>query len=409
MGRIWVSLNRGVSVADPRVTANNSVPVMVRIESMSAGGDVIDPNGGPRLPAGIQSIVFDYTGTNMAVPERIKFRYKLDGSHEDWSDIVASRRVVYTNLGPGSYRFHIVASSSDGLWNGPETVIPFDIEPAFWQTWWFRVSCMAVCLLAALALYRIRVFHLTRQLNLRFQDRLAERTRIAQELHDTLLQGVLSASLQLDLAEEQLPDDSPAKPLLQRVLQLMRTVTDEGRNALRGLRAPQTDNRDLELAFSRLRQEFAVNEKIGFRVIVNSTARPVRPMIRDEVYRIGREALVNAFVHAQADSIEVEVEYASRYLRIMVRDDGRGIDPVVLHAGRDGHWGLPGMRERSEGIGASLRLRSRLGAGTEVELTVPGAIAFENESHRSISHWLPWFSREKFKPPANDKRRQARK
>ena len=242
---------------------------------------------------------------------------------------------------------------------------------------------------------------------MRFQERLAERTRIAQELHDTLLQGVLSASLQLDVAEDQLPEDSPVKPLLRRVLELMGKVTEEGRNALRGLRTTEAENRSLEMAFSRVRQEFTLDDNIGYRVIANNTARPVRPIIRDEVYRIGREALVNAFVHAQANSIEVEVEYASGHLRVLVRDDGRGIDPQVLHSGRDGHWGLSGMRERSEGIGASLKLRSRIGAGTEVELTVPSAIAFESGSRGPISQWLPWLNREKFESSATGKRKQA--
>lgn len=409
LGRIWISLNRGLSVADPKVTANNSVPVMVRIESMSAGENRVDPQKPPKLAAGVQSITFNYASTNLAMPERIRFRYKLDGFDRDWSHIVASRQIVYRNLDPGSYRFSIVASNSDGLWNGSETTVPFVIEPAFWQMWWFRVLCLAACSLVVLALYRLRMYQLTRQLNIRFQERLAERTRIAQELHDTLLQGVLSASLQLDVAEEQLPDDSPAKPLLRRILQLMGKVTEEGRSTLRGLRSPETDSGSLEVAFSRMRQELAIDGKVGYRVIANNIARPVRPMIRDEVYRIGREALVNAFLHARANSIEVEVEYAGRYLRVLVRDDGRGIDAQVLHSGREGHWGLSGMRERAESIGATLRLRSRVGAGTEVELTVPGAIAFESESHSPIPQWLSWLSRERFGAPAKNKRKRAKK
>jgi ligand-binding sensor domain-containing protein/signal transduction histidine kinase len=408
-GRIWVSLDRGLAVADPRVAIDNAVPGTVRIESMSAGGDQLDLQNPPRLPAGVESIVFNYAGGNLAAPERIRFRYKLDGSDRGWSDVVASRQVTYTNLGPGSYRFRVVASNSNGLWNGPETTVPFIIEPAFWQTWWFRLVCVAAVVLMIVALYRLRMYQMTRRLNVRFQERLAERTRIAQDLHDTLLQGVLSASLQLDVAEDQVPEDSPAKPLLRRVLQLMGKVTEEGRNALRGLRSSEADNRSLELAFSRVRQEFTLDDKIGYRVIANNIARPVRPIIRDEVYRIGREALVNAFVHAQANNIEVEVEYASRHLRVLVRDDGSGIDPQVLQSGRDGHWGLSGMRERSEGIGANLKLRSRIGAGTEVELTVPSTIAFESESRGPISQWLPWLSREKFEGSANDKTKRVDK
>jgi signal transduction histidine kinase/ligand-binding sensor domain-containing protein len=398
MGRVWISLNRGLSMTDPKIAAKDSVPVMARVESMSADGNPVSLGSAPKLASGVQSIVFDYGASNLAQPERVRFRYKLDGSDKGWSDAVASRQVVYRNLGPGAYRFHLVASSGDWLWNGSETTVGFVIEPAFWQTWWFRILCLTVFVGAVLGAYRLRMFQLTHQLNIRFQERLAERMRIAQDLHDTLLQGVLSASLQLDVAEDQLPEDSPTKPMLKRTLQLMRSVTEEGRNAVRGLRAQDEAGRSLEMAFSRVRQEFSFDDKTGYRVVVNSNPRPLRPLIRDEVYRIGREAVVNAFRHAHANSVEVEVEYASRHLRVLVRDDGRGIDPQVLHAGRDGHWGLPGMRERSEGIGASLRLRSRVGAGTEVELTVPGSIAFESESRGAISHWFPWRKKERQGP-----------
>jgi signal transduction histidine kinase len=382
---------------------------MVRIESISAGGAQANLNDPLKFASGSQSIDFNYASTSLSTPELGRFRYKLDGYDQGWSDIVASRQAIYSHLGPGAYRLHIVASSREGLWNGPETTVPFVIEPAFWQTRWFRALCAAVCVLLIVALYRLRMYHLTRQLNIRFQERLAERTRIAQELHDTLLQGFVSASMQLDVAEDQLPDDSPTKPLLRRVLQLMGRVTEEGRNALRGLRTADTDSRDLELAFSRVRQELAIDGKVGYRVIAHSARRPLRPAIRDEVYRIGREALVNAFLHAQANSIEIEVEYASRYLRIVVRDDGCGIDPQVLDAGRQGHWGLPGMRERSEGIGGSLRLRSRIGAGTEVELTVPSAIAFESQSQGPVSRWSTWLNRERFEPESGDERKREHK
>ena len=402
LGRIWVSLKRGLAVADPQISIRNALPVMVRIESVSAGSLPVSLQNSPRIAAGSQSITFNYVGTSLSVPGQVRFRYKLDGSDRGWSAIVALRQVVYTHLGPGSYRFRVVASNGGELWNGPETTFPFSIEPAFWQTWWFRLLCLSACILTIVALYRFRMYQLTQRLNVLFQERLAERTRIAQELHDTLLQGVLSASLQLDLAEDQLPEGSPTRPLLLRILQLMRQVTEEGRSALQGLRNPDEDHRNLEVAFSRMRQEFSLDEKIGYRIIVRGDTRPLRPMIRDDMYRIGREAVVNAFLHAKANTVEVEVEYASRYLRVLVRDDGCGIDPEVLHLGREGHWGLMGMRERSERIGADLKLRSGIGVGTEVELTVPGAIAFEDQTNGSISRWLPWLRREKFKSAPSD-------
>jgi signal transduction histidine kinase/ligand-binding sensor domain-containing protein len=394
-GRIWISLTRGLAMADPTATAKAAVPVKVRIESISAGEGLVNLTSSPKLPAGTQSITFNFADSNLSVPQRVRFRYRLDGTDQGWSDDVALRQVVFTNLGPGSYQFRIAASNGVGLWNGPETTVHFVVEAAFWQTWWFRVVCMAVSCLIFIAIYRLRMSQLTQRLSVRFHDRLAERTRIAQELHDTLLQGVLSATLQLDVVEDQTPIGSPTKPLLKRVLELMAQVTEEGRNALRGLRTPESHSLSLETSLSRVRQEFANDEQVNYRVKSQVASRALRPMIRDEVYRIGREAVVNAFLHAGANNIEVEVEYANGFFRVLVRDDGGGIDPKVLDAGREGHWGLTGMRERSESIGASLKLRSRIGAGTEVELTIPGAVAYESPSRGSIFQQLFWFNQKR--------------
>jgi signal transduction histidine kinase len=263
-----------------------------------------------------------------------------------------------------------------GIGDGVIAVTIVDGRPPWWRTWWFRLSLALLGVVALFALYRWRVHELRTQLTLRFEERLAERTRIAQDLHDTLLQGFLSASMQLHVANNHLADDSPAKPLIGRVMQLMGQVIDEGRDAVRGLRATSGNADDLETAFSQAGQEFA-NEKVkDCRVIVEGTPKQLHPIIRDEAYRIGREALANAFRHSQANKIEIELEYASKQLRILVRDDGTGIDPDVLQSGRDGHWGLAGMRERAESIGARLKVWSRANAGTEVELTIPSQVAF---------------------------------
>jgi signal transduction histidine kinase len=297
-------------------------------------------------------------------------------------------------LGPGTYRFHLLASNSYGQWNGSETVFGFEVEPAFWQTWWFRSTLAVLLASIAYVFYRLRLHRLTQQLNMRFEERLAERTRIAQELHDTLLQGFLSASMQLHVADDQLPADSPAKPLINRVLALMGRVIDEGRNAVRGLRSGNEDSYDLGQAFSRVAQELVTQQEVDFRVVMEGLPRALHPVIRDEVYRIGRESVVNAFRHSRASKIEVEVDYSAGNLRILVRDNGCGIDPQVLRAGRDGHWGLRGMRERAEKVGAKLRVWSRASAGTEVELTVPGHVAFQSHEsarpRRRFARFYPW-------------------
>jgi signal transduction histidine kinase len=217
------------------------------------------------------------------------------------------------------------------------------------------------------------------EMRARLEGRLAERTRIAQDLHDTVLQGLLSASMQLHVAVDELPANSPATLRLSRVLELIGRLVEEGRNAVRGLRSSTSNSDDLEKAFSRIPEELGFGEQIDFRIFVRGSARQLHPVIRDDVYRIGREALTNAFRHSRASRIELELEYSARSFRIVVRDNGCGIDPRMLQSGRDGHWGLPGMREAAERIGARLKVWSRAEGGTEVELSVPSHIAFESE------------------------------
>ena len=258
--------------------------------------------------------------------------------------------------------------------NGIVAVAIVDGRPPWWRTWWFRFVLALLGAFALLALYRWRVRELRTQLTLRFEERLAERTRIAQDLHDTLLQGLVSASMQLHVANDHITEESPAKPLVGRVMQLMGQVIEEGRDAVRGLRSTSGNVDDLETAFSRAGQEFGNENVRDCRVIVEGTPKQLHPIIRDEAYRIGREALANAFRHSKANKIEVELEYSTKQLRILVRDDGTGIDPEVLQSGRDGHWGLAGMRERAESIGARLKVWSRANAGTEVELLIPSQV-----------------------------------
>jgi signal transduction histidine kinase len=289
--------------------------------------------------------------------------------------------------------FRVTASNSDGLWNGAEAKIRLDVAPMIWQTTWFRFSAVLIALAAASGMYRLRVLQVARALNLRFEERLDERTRIAQELHDTLLQGFLSASMQLHVAAENLPAGSPARASLERVLDLMRRVIEEGRTALRGLRSATSTPDDLAQAFAGIQQEFAVTGEAEYRVIVEGQPRALAPTVRDEVYRIVREALVNAFRHSGAARVELQLEYTPRGLKLLVRDDGRGIDPRVVSMGTEGHWGLPGMRERAERIGARLKVATRLGAGTEVELSIPATVAFGHNAQGRRGGWRARLSR----------------
>jgi signal transduction histidine kinase len=270
------------------------------------------------------------------------------------------------------------------------------LVPVFWQTWWFRLSSGLACLFALLVFHRLRLRQLTRQLNARFDARLEERMRLAQDLHDTLLQGFLSASMQLYVAVEQLPEDSPARARLNQVQQLMGRVIEEGRNTLHGLRSITTDSLDLEQAFSRIPQDFAGNNEIGaqieFRVIIKGRPRPLHPIIRDEIYRIGREALIIAFRNPRTKSVGVELKYSARRLRLFVRDDGSESPSQALRSGREEPVELARMRERAGRIGARLKLRGLAPAGTEVEISIPSQVAFPNRFSMRPMKWLAGLS-----------------
>lgn len=393
-GRIWLSLNRGISVVDPARLTRNAAPAIAHIQAVSVDGKPVGILGAVHIPGGQQRITFSYVGLSLSSPDRVRYRYQLEGYDHGWSEPVAARERDYTNVKHGQYRFRVMAANGAGDWSIGEAALTLEVDPLWWQTWWFQLSLGMAAIACMLALYRIRMRQVTSRINLRFQERLAERTRIAQELHDTLLQGFLSASMQVHVAVDRLPEDSSVKPTLTRALELMRQVIDEGRNAVRGLRSSQSASLDLEHAFSRIQQEVGSAEHAGqevdFRVIVEGEQRPLHPVLRDEVYRIGREALVNAFRHAHARRIEMELKYSPKYLCILVRDDGRGIDPSILQAGRDGHWGLSGMRERADRIGARIHVMSSASAGTEVELSVPGHVAFKDQDKPRPS----WFSKQ---------------
>jgi signal transduction histidine kinase/ligand-binding sensor domain-containing protein len=390
-GRIWFATTKGIAWLDPAAFERNRnrVPPPVIITAVTSNGKTYDDSNTIDLPAQNDNLEIDYTALSLAIPERVLFRYKLDGVDRDWQNVGTRREAYYTKIRPGRYVFHVIACNNDGVWNQTGATLDLNVAPAWFQTIWFSILCVACVILLAAAFYRLRMRQVAASINARFDERLAERTRIAQELHDTLLQGFLSASMQVDVAADRLPPDSPVKALLDRALQVMRQVIDESRNAVRGLRLSHNSSLDLEQAFATIQQEFdtgnSPQQGLEFRIVSEGQRRPLHPLLRDEVYRIGREAVTNAFRHAHANRIEVELKYSSHQFQLRVSDDGCGIERGILLQGRDGHWGLPGMRERADRIGARLHVFSKPSAGTEVELSIPGRVAFQDES-RAIAH-----------------------
>ena len=377
-GRVWISTRGGLVATAPTSLRRPAASSVVQMQAILADGVPIGLERA-QIPALQRRIVLEFAAVSLTAPERLQYRYRLDGFDKGWSEPSPAREAVYTHLDPGSYRFRVVASNTDGVWSEAEASQPFVIQPAFWQTNWFRLCCFAALLLVAWFAYFLRTRQLARQLQLRFEERLAERMRIAQDLHDTLLQGFLSASMQLDVATDHVPKDSPAAPMLSRVLALMRQGSEDCRRALTQLRSGDRHNRSLEGALAGVPQELGLELQTAYRVIVNGALRSLEPLCSEEVFLIGREAVVNAYRHAGATLIEVELAYERAALHIFIRDDGRGIDPLVAKSGKDGHWGLIGMRERAVKLGAQLKIWSRSSKGTEVELIVPGEIAFLNK------------------------------
>ncbi|HUA60120.1 MAG TPA: triple tyrosine motif-containing protein, partial [Verrucomicrobiae bacterium] len=373
--RIWIALQGGLCVVNPS-RPSELAPALVHVESVAVDGRPLTMGPILRYPADRQRVVFNFAGLSLAVPGRVRYRYLLDGYDRDWSLPTESREAAYTNLQPASYTFRVMASNSEGLWNGASASVPLEVEPMLWQTWWFRAIAVGFLAAAIFASFRYRIARIRAALNLRFEERLAERTRIAQELHDTLLQGFISASMQVHVAADMLPEESASRPLLARAIQLMQQVIEEGRNAVRGLRASGGASVPLETALSHIEQELTAESQADFRVVVEGQRRDLHPLLQDEVYRIGREALINAFRHAHARHIEVQLRYGAEGFRLVVRDDGAGIDEHVLQTGRDGHWGLVGMRERAEKMGAQFHVFSGPSAGTEIQLDVPSSVAF---------------------------------
>ena len=387
-GKLWVATVKGVAMLDLAHLPAAGPGPRVLVGSITVGRHKELAEGAAVLPPGTHHVALDLEAVDLGSPEKVRLQYRLDGVDSSWLDADESREAVYTEIPVGTHAFHLRGSGSDGIWDLNGIVYEITQQPYFYQTTWFQVVAVTALFLLLTTAYLLRVQQIVRQAHMRAEERLMERERIAREMHDTLLQGILSVSMHLEAAHDRLPEDSPARPVMKKVLLVIRQVIEEGRNALRGLRTRVAEEADLAVAFSRLGQEFGMDASVGFRVVAQSNARKLRSRISDEVYRIGREAIMNAFFHAKAKSVEVMLQDVDRHFRLIVRDDGRGIDPGVLDAGREGHFGLAGMRERSENIGGTLRVRSRVGAGTEIELTLPQAVAFGDDSRGSAWHWL---------------------
>jgi signal transduction histidine kinase len=334
-----------------------------------------------RVPSGEHRIAFHYLGLTLTGPERVRYRYWLERFDQGWSEVTSNREVTFSNLSPGKYRFRLMCSNSDGVWNTQEATLQFSIAPAWFQTSWFRTLCLVAVFGLLWSFYWMRLRQVQRQFNVRLEARVTERTRIARDLHDTLLQSFNALLLRFQAASDLLsarPDE--AKRALDSTIDQASQALIEGRDAVQQLRPTGLATSDLVCAIGSLGQALADGlngDAPAFHIEVEGTPRDLLPIARDEVYRIAGEALRNAFRHAQARQVEVEIRYDRQQLRLRIRDDGRGIDPQFLRSdGLPKHYGLRGMQERAQLLAGTLTIWSKPNSGTEIDLTVPSSGAY---------------------------------
>jgi len=395
-GKLWFVTREDIEVVDPPHLALNKLPPPVHIEQIVAdhkmywqylpGAAVSNLH----LPALTRDLQIDYSALSLTAPEKLHFKYKLEGQDSDWREVVNDREVQYSNLSPGTYRFRVIACNNSGVWNEQGDTLEFSVAPAYFQTNWFRALCMVFFLTLVWAAYQWRLRQLHHGFEMTLEARVGERIRIARDLHDTLLQSFHAVLLRLQTVSQLLRErPAEAQDQLDSTIEEVAEAITEGRDAVQGLRESTIQKNDLALAICTLGEELATDSngsRPAFGVAVEGAARNLHPIIRDEIYRIAAEALRNAFLHAQARKVEVEIHYDDEQFRLRVRDDGRGIDPAVLsRQASEGHFGLRGMRERATLIGGKLAVWSEVEAGTEVELRVPAKLAYTSDLRAS---WL---------------------
>lgn len=387
-GRIWFATTNAVAWIDPKRVVRNAVAPLVWVESVVANGKKYNTFPFLRLPPRTRNLQIAYTATSLTIPERVRFRYKLEGQDKEWQEAGTRREVFYTNLDPGSYQFRVIACNNDGVWNDDGSTLHFVVLPAFDQTLWFRILCIVALAGCLWLLYLLRLKQVTAQVHERLGARMEERARIARELHDTLLQGFQGLVLRFAAVMKTIPEDHPARNLMEKVLDRADGVLLEGRERVRDLRQDEISANELQARLVACGEELRQNHAIPFSLSVIGTPQPLDPTVGDEVYGIGQEALTNAFQHSKSSKIEVEITYDHNRVRLSVRDDGVGIDQDLLLRGKDGHWGLVGMRERTQNIGGQLKIWSQEGAGTEIELAIPAAIAYTLYGKTVRWHWI---------------------
>jgi signal transduction histidine kinase len=378
-GRLWFANGVSLQVVDPDRVGRNRIPPPVHIEQVVADRTAYSAQNALRLPPLTRDVEIDYVGLSFVAPQKVRFRYRLDGRDDTWQEPGGRRQAFYTDLRPGTYRFRVIASNNDGVWNEEGASLEIVIAPAWYQTRAFLMLSILLGTLAVWAAYRMRMRQVAGALTARFDERLAERTRMARDLHDTLLQTVQGSKMVADTAMDR-PEDAPAlMRALQQVSAWLGQASEEGRATVKALRTSTTERNNLAEAFQRAIEDCQRQGALEASLTVTGDAREMHPVVRDELYRIGYEAIRNACTHSRGSRLDIALGYGHD-LTMRIADDGIGMDVMMAERGKEGHFGLPGMRERAARIGAALSVNSAPGTGTAISVTVPGRAVFRQAS-----------------------------
>lgn len=368
-GRLWFLTTDGVAQIQPTHLVRNPVPPPVRIVGLAYGTQRLRDPSSATLPAGVSRIEIDYTALSLSIPKRVRFRYRLDGVDEDWVEAGHRRQAFYTNLDPGQYRFHVIAANDSGVWNEEGATLAFTVPPTFLQSAWFKALLVLAAVLLLWGLYALRLRYETARLRDRFQGQIAERTRIARELHDTLLQEFQALTLRFQGAVDSLRAEGRTHDALTRALDRADEALKAGRERVHDLRTPHTGD-DLAAALQDTAAHLVEDGSLDLQVTVEGARRALIDTAAEEVRRIAEEALRNVVRHAKARSARLVLAYRADGLAMTIRDDGIGLHPAA-GADRDGHFGCAGMRERAQQLGGRLDIGNAPEGGTRVELFVP--------------------------------------
>ena len=377
-GRLWFANNVLLQMIDPHHLYENPTPPPVHIEAVFGDRKRYTPVPNLRLPSLTRDFEIDYTALSFMVPQRVRFRYKLEGHDIDWQDPGTRRQAFYNDLPPGTFTFHVLACNNDGVWNEVGASLTFLVAPAWFQTTWFRILWMATTCLLFWTIYRLRVRSIAKALSARFDERLDERTRMALELHDTFLQTVQGSKMVADDALDLASDQLRMRHALERLSLWLGQAVTEGRAALHALRVSTTERNHLAEFLDRSAKEHCQRASISVALTVIGDAVDLHPIVRDEFARIAEEGIRNACLHSKASQLSIELRYA-RDLSLSLKDNGVGIDPEIADTGKPGHFGIQGMKERSARIRARITITSTLNKGTHITLVVPGNVVYRRE------------------------------